>query len=325
MRYIAFFLGVTLWAAISLAEPAAAQLTQNTAPQPTAAATMPPEIFTLFTKDGVQLTLTHFPSGAQKGTQAAKQVAPVVLLHDYKDTRAIYNSLALRLQAAVDPGTGHPYFDVVSVDLRAHGESTKQAAPNGGVQELDAAKLNVGGFQAMAGFDMETVRSWLVAKNEDAALNLNKLCIVGAGMGASVAVNWAARDWSIPPLATGKQGQDVKALVLISPQWSYRGLQLQAPLQVVPFKQNVAWLLIYGADDPEAKADSRRIYEQLMRFHPEQNVPGANGLSSLGWPTKLQGGKLLTQVGQGVDDQISQFLITQVAVREYPWISHHAQ
>ena len=45
----------------------------------------------------------------------------------------------------------------------------------------------------MSLMDMEAVRSFLVGKNDKEELNLNRLCIVGLGMGATVAVNWAAK------------------------------------------------------------------------------------------------------------------------------------
>ena len=96
------------------------------------------------------------------------------------------------------------------VDLRAHGESTKQLVGDGGVVDLDPAKLWKEGLVAMSTLDMEAIRDFLVDKNDAGELNLNKLCMVGSGMGASVAVNWAANDWAAPPLAVGKQGQDVK-------------------------------------------------------------------------------------------------------------------
>jgi pimeloyl-ACP methyl ester carboxylesterase len=305
-------IGTTLLAAGFIATPAAGQ---------PAAAALEPERVSLITKDGVQLTLAHYPSLERKGTPAAKQVTPVVLLHDFKDTRAIFGSLAARLQATGENQSKNSLFDVIAIDLRGHGDSTKQLLPNGVQQELDAAKLNPAGMAGMVSFDMETVRSWLVGKNDDGALNLNKLCLVGAGMGASVAVNWAAHDWAAPPLATGKQGQDVKALVLISPRWSYRGLTIQAPMQLPALKQNAAWMLIYGAEDAEFRTDARRIHDQLARFHPEVRGEGASGLISLAWPTKLQGGKLLSQNGPAIEDQIVKFLTTQVAERELPWLS----
>ena len=121
---------------------------------------------------------------------------------------------------------------------------------------------------AMSAQDMEAVRGFLVGKNDDGELNLNKLCLVGVGMGATVAVNWAAQDWSAPPLLVGKQGQDVKALVLVSPQWKYRGIMLQQALRLADLKKGAAWMLIYGEQDPDQTADARRIYRQLERFHP---------------------------------------------------------
>jgi YD repeat-containing protein len=287
--------------------------------QPACAA--PAEVVSLITRDGVQLRLTYFPSGKRSGTAEAKQVTPVVLLHDHKDTRATFNSLAQRFQA-VGEAPKAPAFAVVSVDLRTHGESTKQELPNGAQATLDAAKLNKQGLLAMTAHDMEAVRSFLVEKNDAGELNLNKLCIVGAGMGANVAANWALQDWSAPPLAIGKQGQDVKALVLISPKWSYTGLSFQAPMRSRLLKQNVAWLLMYGVQDTKERADIERIEKQLERFHPKsaQAAGRPSGtLQVLGWPSKLQGGTLLTQTGEAMEQKIVDFVVEQVGKASLPW------
>src|SRR5262245_42776505 len=181
-----------------------------------------PAVSSVITKDGVQLHLTYFPSTARPGTPEAKQVAPVILLHDHKETRAMYNSLAQKPSSGLEPGEGRkkrPSFAVVVADLRGHGESTVQVLPDGSQIDLDATRLTKPALQAMAAFDLEAIRSFLIEKNDAGELNLNKLCILGAGMSANVAVNWALQDWTAPPLAIGKQGQDVKALVLISPRW----------------------------------------------------------------------------------------------------------
>src|SRR5262249_33658905 len=161
---------------------------------------------------------------ARKGTPEAKQTTPVVLLHDYKSSRSVFAQLAEKLQSPGNKEPGRPSIAVVTVDLRAHGESLKQVFADGSPVDLDPAKLNKDSLIAMATADMDAVRSFLVDKNDAGELNLNKLCLVGSGMGASVAANWALTDWSYPPLAVGKQGQDVKAVVLISPRWSYNGL-----------------------------------------------------------------------------------------------------
>jgi pimeloyl-ACP methyl ester carboxylesterase len=287
----------------------------------TARAAPPPEVVSLITRDGVQLRMTYFPSAKKAGTEEAKQVSPVILLHDHKATRAVFNSLAQRLQATGDAKKG-PAFAVVGVDLRGHGESTKQQFPNGEDATIDFAKPNKPGLIAMAAYDMEAVRSFLIGKNDAGELNLNKLCIVGVGMGANVGANWALQDWLAPPLAIGKQGQDVKALVLISPKWSYTGLSFQAPMKSRALKERVAWLIAYGAQDPKAKSDVTRIEKQLERFHPKPAQVAAQPAGSLqiiAWPSKLQGGTLLAQVGQPLETKLIEFLSEQVGKKTLPW------
>jgi len=283
-----------------------------------------PENIELITRDGVHLRVTYYPSSQRTGSPGAKQVSPVILLHDHKGTRAIFNSLAQRLQAMGAAPQKGPAFAAVSVDLRAHGESTKQDLPNGAQVTLDAAKLNKQSLLAMTAYDMEAVRSFLIGKNDAGDLNLDKLCIVGAGMGANVGVNWALQDWAAPPLAIGKQGQDVKALVLISPKWTYNGLSFQAPMKFGPLKKNVAWLLMYGSQDTVGKSDIQRIQKQLERFHPKQGERAGQRpitLQVADWPSKLQGGTLLTQIGQPMDQKIIEFLVEHVGKMQQPWSS----
>jgi pimeloyl-ACP methyl ester carboxylesterase len=273
------------------------------------------------TKDGVWLSLSYYPSLELKGSEKAKQVAPILLMHDFKGTRANMGALARRLQSPAEGEPERPSFAVISVDLRGHGDSARRVLPNGAQQQLDPARLGPADMAAMVGLDLEAVRHWMVGKNDEGEFNLNKLGVVGAGMGASVAANWAGQDWAMPPLATGKQGQDVQALVLISPRWTYRGLSMQPPLQLITLKQNVAWLLVYGAEDVDARADARRIHQQLERFHPAGNEPEEIGsLIAVGWPTSLQGGQLLaTQTREQIEERIIGFLVARLAERKIPW------
>jgi pimeloyl-ACP methyl ester carboxylesterase len=283
----------------------------------------PSEAISLQTRDGVQLKGTYYPSPL-RGTPRAKQVTPVVMLHDYKSTRAVFAPLIRRLQSPGEGQADRPSFAVITVDLRGHGDSTRQITPTGFQYELDAAKLDKAGLLAMSTLDMEAVRSFLVSKNDAGELNLNKLCLVGAGMGANVAANWAAQDWAAPALAIGKQGQDVKALVLISPRWSFKGLSMQAPMRFRALMQNAAWLVIYGEEDAKVKTDVRRITKQLERFHPEPADADAGPprrLSTVAWQSKLQGDTLINKVGQPLEDPLINFLVEHVAQHEYPWLN----
>jgi pimeloyl-ACP methyl ester carboxylesterase len=280
------------------------------------------ESVSLTTRDGVQLKISYFPGTARKGSPQAKQTTPVVFLHDYKGSRAVFATLVQKLQASGKGEGKGPSFAAVTVDLRGHGESTKVA--NNPQVELNSAKLNKEDLIAMASYDLDAVRNFLVAKNDEGELNLNKLCLLGSGMGASVAANWALTDWSYPPLAVGKQGQDVKAVVMISPRWTYNGLLMQGPMQFRALKERVAWMIVYGDKDPKFQSDAVRINKQLERFHPATDDTGAkrtSGLTVLKLNTRLQGDSLLTQVGVSADDQIVKFLADNVADTQQEWIS----
>jgi pimeloyl-ACP methyl ester carboxylesterase len=274
----------------------------------------------LQSRDGVELSVNFYPSRASQDPALGKQVTPVVLLHDEKDTQGIFSSLVSRLQQA-GQRPNDPSFAVVTVDLRGHGASTRQTAPNGQVRELDAAKLSRNDVLAMSAYDMEAVRKMLVDKNDAGELNLNKLCLVGVGLGATVAVNWAAQDWSAPPLLVGKQGQDVKALVLVSPRWKYRGIMLQQAMKQADMKRGAAWMIIYGSEASSQAADARRIMKQLERFHPEpeSNSTVPRGLVEMPLQSSLEGSGLLGQMSQNIDESIVNFLITNVASQDLPW------
>jgi pimeloyl-ACP methyl ester carboxylesterase len=282
-----------------------------------------PQVVQLRAADGVQLAITYYPSTAAPGTPEAKQVAPVVLLHDHKDTRAIFGPLAKLLQTPPDDDPMRASFAVVLIDLRAHGDSTKQVFSDGSQLNLDAAKIGKADVYSMAALDMEEVRRFLVSKNDEGALNLNKLCLIGAGMGANVAANWAVEDWRVPPLAVVKQGQDVKALVMISPRWTFQGLSMQGPMRLRTLKQQAAWMLIYGAEDPDVVSDVRRIERQIKPYHPDHDGNGAPRPADFvvfGVPSKLQGDNLVTKLGAKVNDRIVNFLIENVAAKSMPWI-----
>ena len=274
----------------------------------------PPETVKQNTSDGVGLSFTYYPSAE------GKNATPVVLLHDYKDTQGMLAAFASRLQSP-PAGEAQPSFAVVTIDLRGHGGSSKQYGDDEASWELDPSRLGIDDIERMSTQDLEAVRKYLVGQNDAGKLNLNKLCLVGLGMGATVAVNWAAQDWTAPPLLVGKQGQDVKALVLVSPRWKYKGVAMQPALRVAPLKQQVAWMLIAGKDDSAGLADAKRIFKQLERAHPapQSTQAGPRDLELVELPLALQGGRLFSQAGPQIEDQIIHFLGIHVANRDLPW------
>ncbi|MCC6491716.1 MAG: alpha/beta fold hydrolase [Pirellulales bacterium] len=284
----------------------------------------PPQALSLTTKDGVQLRITYYASNA--GVQAV----PVVMLHDYNETRAVFDPLARALQnpSADEAGPSQVASRaVVTVDLRGHGDSKTGVSPGAGAIELDASRFESGDFQAMVQLDMEAVRAFLLEQNDAGMLNLNSLCLVGSGMGANVAVLFAANDWAMPPLAVRKQGQDVKALVLLSPRWRERGLFLRDAFAFPPVQRNISIMLAYGRQERSVADDCRNMVRILEKYHPPVPADQAQTSQSLfvyATDTNLQGTKLLTSRAFGMGQKIVNFIEARLGRNQYPYLQRKA-
>jgi len=280
----------------------------------------PPVDVTLTTKDGVQLQATYYPSSA------GKQAVPVVMLHDFNETRAVFDPLARTLQNPPPPASpAAPQIAsraVLAVDLRGHGGSKSAQTASGSTVELQSNRFQPGDFRAMVDFDLEAVRSFLVEQNDAGKLNLNSLGLVGSGMGANVAMLWAEKDWSAPPLPVRKQGQDVKALVLLSPRWNFNGLLLRDPLRFPPIQRQLSILLAYGAEDKGVSKDCQDVIKILSRHHPEPPADRVEQLKDFfvdAPKTNLQGTKLLTSDAFGIGPNIFNFLEARLGRQAFPY------
>jgi len=277
------------------------------------------EDVTLSTKDGVDLGATYYPSSL------GKQAVPVIMLHDFKESRAVFSTLARDLSAP--PEQGYTSYAVLTVDLRGHGDSTRMIGRNGQSRELEAERLKAADYRNMVLRDMEAVRKFLVEKNDAGALNLNKLCVLGSGMGAVVASNYAQYDWSVPQLAQRKQGQDVKALILSSPKWKYNGLSMMQPLKHVDVREKLSFMIVYGEQDPRASKDVRSIHKLLEKFHPEpprDQRREKQDLFVIPLPTRLQGTKLLTDPNFNMLGRLDAFLDARLMDQDFEWVQRRS-
>ncbi len=281
---------------------------------PALAQTNDTENVKLKTKDGVKLGATYYPSNL------GRQAVPIVMLHDHKESRAVFNALARELQ---NPTTEDlQSHAVLTVDLRGHGESTLQVSLNGRSRELEAARLRPADYQAMVLRDMEAVRRFLRQKNDAEQLNLNKLCLLGSGMGANVAALYAAYDWSVPPLARVKQGQDVKALILASPRRSFRGLSIMAALKQRDVRQLLSVLIVYGAEDATAAKDSKSIHKLLSKYHkmpPPDQRREKQDLFLFPLRTSLQGTRLFTNPDFAILPKLDMFIEARLSQQDFEW------
>jgi pimeloyl-ACP methyl ester carboxylesterase len=252
---------------------------------------LPPiENLALETKDGVLLSAKYFA-----GTKG-KDAVPIIMLHSMIDT-ASTGAAYYKLAGDIQKYMGHA---VIVPDLRGHGESTKRRNPrdpNSNIT-IDAAKFTKAQF-AMVGADIEACKKFLLKKNNKGELNIEKLCVIGSDVSAIVALNWAVYDWSQQSNVLIKNGQDVKALILLTPVASYKGLTAQQALNHVVIQRTLSIMILAGKSDAKYYSGSKRIYNQLARFHPEKFVNEKDKLEKgslveYGLDTDTQGSRMLS-------------------------------
>ena len=214
----------------------------------------------LITVDGWEIAITYYTSTGGKDSPV------VVFLHGEDQHRRFWEV----------PGKSWPEdlrkegIASITVDLRKHGESK----PEG----LRSKKLSSRDYQAMVAGDLEAVKKFIYKEHQDGKLNMRKMAIVATDTSCPIALNFATRDWlkkpwpDAPTLATRTpKGQDVRALVLISPTDRISGMSSSAAVTTLrnPLFE-VAVLVIYGEQDPKDDGDAHKIYEKFKDLDSEE-------------------------------------------------------
>jgi alpha-beta hydrolase superfamily lysophospholipase len=273
----------------------------------------------LITKDGVQLYVEYRKPARAKGAKNDDNndlPVPVVLLHMAKGSGRDWRPLAETLQRA-----GHA---VIVPDLRGHGKSTqfKRGTRTG---RIDQATMRREDYERMVTIDMELIKKFVIEKNNAGELNLRKLCVIGAEMGAAVAVNWAALDWSWPPLATGPQGQDVNGLVLLTPLWGYKGMSIVNATKHAAVQQAISTLIIIGSQDNANLNDAKRLHQTLAKYRedftsaPKEEWEQRQSIFLHTPKTSLEGTKMLGEKTLGVEPAILDFIRMRLVNRPAEW------
>jgi len=287
-----------------------------------------PKPITLETKDGVSLRCTWYGGTLEKAT------VPVVMLPGWGGVRGDYAEVAKSLQ-----NRGHA---VIVPDLRGHGESTSMQVGDE-VERLDYKKMSKNEIVGMLE-DLKAVKKFLLDKNNEGELNIELLCVVSADVSCILAMNWALYDWSLVTFPNGvKQGRDIKALVLLSPTRSYKGLTTTAAEKHPLFTGRadrggtspltLSVMIMVGERDRKSLLDAKQIHNSLERTRPKLPDDRAERVEKqdlflLTRDVELQGTTLLDpELRLNLESQLAAFIHYRLEKKEseFSWTNRSAQ
>jgi pimeloyl-ACP methyl ester carboxylesterase len=270
-----------------------------------AAAPVEPKEMSVTTEDGVAIKFSFYAS-------ADEESVPVILLHGGGGKRDDLRGVAEYLSAQ-----GH---SVVLPDLRGHGESTEQTK-NGRTITLKHQTQNRNDIAAMVVHDMTKLWNFLLNQNNDKVVNIKKLCVVGVDMGAIVALNFAAKNYTEKDYRNQPRGKDVKALVLVSPPSAYRGASYSEAVKQPCFKGPISSLIVVGEEGSAEKSNAKQLDGILTKFG--DSAPNKDSKEKLvlyaGLKTKLQGAQLLSNPQLKLMEAVDGFIKTRLVEKNIPW------
>ena len=268
----------------------------------------------LTAKDGSPVGITYYESPNGKESPA------VILLHMQGDNRLVWKrGFAVRLQSAG--------YAVVAVDLRKHGESKAPGAAKVATKKGGGIKLRKSDYVQMVTLDLERVKKFLLEEHHNGKLNIRKTAIIAAEMSAPIALVFAQRDWRKMPFPDSAtfatrtpRGQDIRAIVLLSPKETLPGILTgKSLLDLRTPSWGVAFMIGYGTRDALDKKGrtAKKIFEKLTTITGNRKRMYVKGYS-----TKLRGTDMLGR-NLPVEKHILGFLKEHLAKLPGEWKDRH--
>ncbi len=266
-----------------------------------------PRPVVLKTDDGLTLKAFYFPS--PKG----KKAITVMLVHEWKGQASPYVKLYLALR---DAGCA-----VIVPDYRGHGGSKEYTDPRGKPKKFNIAQMGKRDVENIVRYDLEEAKRFLKKRNNEEELNLNAMVVIGVREGCIMAAHWAQRDWSFTPVGAKKRGQDVKGLVLISPQKVHKGLTLEQTLKN-PAILSMPMMLVAGQDSAEEQ-EAERIYKRVESIRKRISRGEVEGLQLHISKASFSGPQLVAKTSD-VIPAIVEFVTKNIIIDEdrelNPWV-----
>lgn len=268
----------------------------------------------LTTADNWQIHITYYEGGIGKESPVVILVPGVEGNKDSK-TRKIWDGVASVLNKKG--------YAVVTADLRKHGDSVPVV--DEGVKER-LMKLSQNDYRAMVAYDLEAIKTFLVAEHQKEQLNIRKLGIAAAGSSCLVVSAFAVNDWMKKPwpdaptlaLRTPK-GQDVRAVMMLSPKTQVKGMNYNTILRgLADQSKGIAVNVYYNPTDRTEK----RSADSIERIISIKNSDDEDARKVIEGPPekKYTAENFLTDKAKTVmEKNISEFFDKYVKQREDPW------
>lgn len=261
-------------------------------------------------KDGWPIRITYFKS------PAGRESPVVVLLHMEGGNRQIWKAFGQKLQAEG--------FAAISVDLRKHGESQPSGGATAGKRRPG---LTANDYKAMVSQDLEAVKRFIFEEHQNENLNMRKLSIVAAEMSAPIAINYAILDWNKKPhddaptpAARTPRGQDVRALVLLSPQDRVPGVSTGRAMPILRNPQlGISFLIGVGQKDGLDKGEAKKLHSQLTTIEGNEKR-----MYLQEYPYNLRGTDMLGKKIR-TEDHILFFLNEHLKKLPDPWVNRQSR
>lgn len=209
----------------------------------------------LTTKDGWNLAITYYQSTREK------DAAVVVLVPGKNDNQAMWAAFAADLNKVHD-------FAVITVDLRKQPKG-KTTPPMNAVAAAKNPMVSKFDVEAMIALDLEQVKRFIYEEHQEKKLNMRRLALVGSDTSTAIVLQYAGYDWSKLPhddaptlAARTPKGQDVQAVVLLSPVDQLTGINL-APVLPQLKLAGVACMQVYGTKNKKDVEVADKFYQAL--------------------------------------------------------------
>ncbi|TWT82777.1 Alpha/beta hydrolase family protein [Planctomycetes bacterium CA13] len=267
-----------------------------------------PTTETLRTRDGISLRTFYFPSDQEKNA------IPVILIHEWQGQGSPYLKLVLALR---DAGCA-----VLIPEFRGHGGSKEFTDVRGRTQTFNPATMGKRDIESILSFDLEEAKQFLKKKNNNGELNLNALVLIGVREGSIFAAHFTSRDWRWPSIGRIKQGQDVKAIVMISPEKQIKGFSVDSVLTDINLIRLP--IMVVAGDTSTDAPEANRIAKRIESYKKRLGQGEAKGFKQEKLKTSLSGQALVNEESDLIPAVVS-FVTENVTISDSvnPWIERN--